>query len=109
MPDDSEKKKAQPGWYVDNRWPGELRRWDGSKWLDDWRPAPPAFGERPEGFMVGGLALAVGLGVLTGIAFTADDAFGWWALWISAAVAGTVFNIGLIGKAVEIGVRAARR
>lgn len=99
--------KAAAGWYVDKRWPGEQRRWDGQRWLDQWRPTPSKDG--PAEWMVAGISLGVGLGILSGILLTLNETAGWVALWISAAVAGIVFNIGAIGKAVEIGVRAARR
>lgn len=108
MPDDSEKKAA-PGWYIDKRWPDEQRRWDGAKWLDQWRPTPGSSGWTPEGFMLAGFLLALGLGIAAVIAFAVNESAGWLALWVAAGIAGIVFNIGVIGKAVEVGVRAARR
>lgn len=104
MPNDSEKKAA-PGWYVDKRWPGEQRRWDGTRWLDDWRPAPKS---PPETWLFLGAILALVGGILTAICFSVSETAGWIAVGVTAAVAGTILNIGAMGKAVEIGVRASR-
>lgn len=56
---------------------------------------------------VGVLIAALG-GVATGAAFAANHTVGWVALGLASSIAGTVFNIGVIGKGVEIGVRASR-
>jgi hypothetical protein len=110
MADEKSKKKPAPGWYKDPKKPDQDRRWDGERWLDEWRSPPLTFGQRPEGYMVAGIALAIGLGLLAGAVMAVDDeGFGLIALWIATAVSGTVFTIGVFGKAVEIGVRAARR
>lgn len=61
------------------------------------------------GWLIAGLVLAALLGVLSAVAFSVDASAGWIALWVTSAVAGTVFSIGVIGKAVEVGVRSARR
>lgn len=73
------------------------------------RRAPTVSGSTPATWMLVGLALAAGLGIVAGIAFEIGPTYGRPALWIACVVAGVVFNIGAIGKAVEIGVRAARR
>jgi hypothetical protein len=102
------EQKAVPGWYPDKRWPGEVRRWDGGKWLDEWRPAPDGSWS-PGTWMLAGAGLGALLAMLAGVAFAVDAKYGWPALWIAAATGGVVFNIGAIGKAVEVGIRAARR
>jgi RsiW-degrading membrane proteinase PrsW (M82 family) len=106
MPNDDSDKKAAAGWYADKRRPGEERRWDGARWLDDWRPVAQT---SPAAYMVIGVLLALLAGVLTAVGFALNETLGWAVLGISGGVAGTVFNIGMIGKAVEVGVRAASR
>ena len=103
MPDDGDK--AQAGWYVDKRWPGEQRRWDGSKWLDDWRPKAKA---APGDLILVGLGLVAFGAVVTAVAFATNQTVGWIVLGCSSFIAGTVFNMGVIAKAVELGVRASR-
>lgn len=106
MPDDSENKKAQPGWYVDDRWPGEQRRWDGTRWLDEWRPA---LSTTPATLMFIGVVFALVFAVLAALAAAVvDETAGWIMVAVGGAIAGTVFNVGMIAKAVEIGVRASR-
>jgi hypothetical protein len=103
------KKKFEPGWYFDPRWPGEQRRFDGTKWLDLWRPVPADSAWTPGSWMFAGAGLGLLFGVLAAIAFEIDPKYGWPVFWLGCAVAGTVFNIGAIAKAVEVGIRAARR
>lgn len=109
MTEDAAKQKAGAGWYIDKRWPNEQRRWDGQRWLDDWRPLPLGPNSGPGAWMLIGFLLSIAGGLLTALAFVLDDTFGWWVLWIAAGIAGTVFNIGVIAKAVEVGVRSSRR
>lgn len=59
--------------------------------------------------MIAGMCLAAGLGILTEICFELSAGAGWIALWVTVAVAGSVFTIGAVAKAVEVGIRAARR
>lgn len=99
------EKKAAPGWYSDARWPGKERRWDGSRWLDEWRATR---GLSPLALMLTGVGIGSLLGVLSGIVLTVDTRYGWPALWVSCAIGGTIFAIGLIAKGVEVGIRAAR-
>jgi hypothetical protein len=105
----TEGTKPGPGWYHDKRWPGEQRRWDGAGWIDQWRPVASPWPQSPAGFMWIGAGLAIILGLVAGAAFEVSETAGWIVLSVASAIAGTVFNIGMIGKAVEIGVRAARR
>lgn len=100
-----EAEKAKPGWYTDTRWPGEHRRWDGAEWLNHWRPVTKT---SPENFMFVGLMLTAVGAVATVAGFAADQALGWVVAGVTGFIAGTVFNIGVIGKGVEIGVRASR-
>jgi hypothetical protein len=105
----SETERAQPpepGWYVDSRWPGEQRRWDGANWLNEWRPNPQD-SVSPGNWMFSGVILGVVLGVVAGLVFSANEQIGWWALSFASAISGAVFTIGLIGKGVEVGIRAA--
>lgn len=99
--------KPVPGWYVDKRWPGEQRRWDGAKWLDEWRPEPVRRGT-PGDYILWAFIIAVLGGVLAGVAYAADEGFGMLAIWLVSGLSGLVLSIGIIGKGVEIGVRAAR-
>lgn len=108
MAEVSEQKRVAPGWYSDKRWPGEVRRWDGGKWLDEWRPAPDASWS-PGTWMLAGVALGALLGMLSGVVFAVDSAYGWVALWVAVTVSGVAFSIGAVAKAVEVGIRAARR
>ena len=73
------------------------------------RRAPTVSSSTPATWMLVGLALAAGLGIMTGIAFEIGSTYGRAALWIACLISGVVFTIGAVGKAVEIGVRAARR
>jgi hypothetical protein len=109
MADNKPKIKTAPGWYKDPKKPDQDRRWDGEHWLDEWRTPPLTFGQRPEGYMVGGILLGLGFGLLGGAALSVSDGVGLIFLWIGAGIAGTVFTIGMIGKGVEIGARAAKR
>jgi len=103
MSNDSEK--TLPGWYIDKRWPGEQRRWDGTRWLDDWRPVAKT---SPEALMIVGALLVVLAAVLALVGFTMNSTTGWVVVGVGGLIAGTVFNIGVVSKAVEVGVRAAR-
>lgn len=109
MSNEKPKIKTAAGWYKDPKKPDQDRRWDGDRWLDEWRTPPLTLGQRPEGYMLGGIALAFGFGLLGGAALSVSDGFGLILLWIGGSIAGVVFTIGMIGKGVEIGVRAANR
>lgn len=56
---------------------------------------------------IGMIAGAVGAAVAA-VFFAVSETAGWIALGAAGFVAGLVFNIGAMGKAVEIGVRASR-
>ena len=54
-------------------------------------------------------ALLVALAAVVGlIGFTVNTTVGWIAASAGGIVASTVLNIGVVGKAVEVGIRASR-
>lgn len=97
-----------PGWYKDKRWPGEQRRWDGARWLDQWRPESLPTGSGPIAWIVMGLVSGVLLGMLAVVGFEIDRTAGLILLWAASALSGVVVTIGIIAKGVEVGIRSAR-
>jgi hypothetical protein len=107
------KKKAAPGWYPDPKLPNTRRYWTGDGWTDErhqlrYKPGQLAFGDRPEGLIVWSFALAVMVGVVGGAVYTAEHAFGMIILIVGGVFASIFFQVGIIAKGVELGIRAAR-
>lgn len=108
-----EKPKARPGWYNDPNLASTKRYWDGEGWTEQrhslrWKPAPLKFGDRPTGLIVASLLLALGLGFLAGAFFFVSEEAGIIAEIVVLGFCSIVFNIGVIAKGVELGIRAAR-
>lgn len=104
-----QKTKAKAGWYPDPKRPGEIRRWDGNAWVDEWRPESESE-SGPASLMMLGFFIMVGTGAL-GAVFLGVEGAEWvsisvWA--IGGLVGGTMFQVATIAMGVQIGNRASR-
>jgi hypothetical protein len=114
---DKPKKKPAAGWYADPKLPVTRRYWDGEDWTEQRYVQHPKGGmkpdalgafDRPGGIIVMSLALATILGILAGVIYSADESSGVIAFVVAGTIGSIGFQIGIIAKGVELGIRAAR-
>lgn len=105
----TEHKVAAPGWYPDGARPGEMRRWDGSGWVDEWRPV--SGGRSSPGRLLGiALLIAVLAGGVAFAIFESNEAenIGTLILIVGGMVAGMTASVAVIAMGVALGLRVAR-
>lgn len=104
------KKKAVPGWYADPKDSTAMRRWDGDKWLDEYKPRkPPKQPWSPGDYFSWAIGIALIGGIIAGGITAGDDELGGFA-FIALVTVGSIFlSIGVVAKGVEAGIRASKR
>lgn len=105
--------KAAAGWYPDPKAPGTPRFWNGTSWTDQkyakrWKPAPLKSVDRPGGLILGALLLAFGGGAISFPIYLISRDVGTIVAIVVLSFCSILFQIGIIAKGVELGIRAAR-
>lgn len=70
--------------------------------------APLPIERRPGALIFAGVVLAIVLGLVAGVILAVDEKLGPWAVWAASFISGSVLFVGLVAKAVELGIVAAR-
>jgi hypothetical protein len=98
--------KATPGWYPDPKASRTQRYWNGGAWTDDRRPTVRR-GSRPSDYLWASFMLGAAAVVVCAVIAASDTTAGYVALSVASFLVGIPLTIGIIAKAVEVGVRSA--